>query len=105
MNRDIGKCGDANPNGNISLFRKGACNEDLLLADAYRCTGCNSWFHKDCIFKHFELEKKHDWGRQKERKELIKQVDAIIYSSRNESVVREQWENFRTDLIYDREVK
>jgi len=30
--------------------------------------------------------------------EMIEKVDAIIYSSRNELVVREQWETFRSQL-------
>lgn len=64
----ICQCGDANPNGNVSLTFKGGCRKELLLKDAYRCTGCNGWFHKDCILKHFELEKEHDFGRNEERK-------------------------------------
>ncbi len=72
MNKSIGRCGDANPNGNVSLMYKGNCGQDLLLAEAYRCTGCNGWFHKECIFKHFELEKEHDWGRKKEREQIFR---------------------------------
>jgi len=66
------ECGNANPNGNVALNFKGGCGQKLELKDAYRCTGCGGWFHKDCIFKHFDLEKEHDWGRQQERNEILK---------------------------------
>lgn len=65
-------CGDANPKGNIALHYKGACKKELKIEDAYRCTGCGGWFHKDCIMEHFKLEEKHDWGRQEEIKKIIK---------------------------------
>jgi hypothetical protein len=54
------KCGDANPNGNISLFYKGGCKKELDKENAYRCVGCGGWFHYKCILKHFELEEGHD---------------------------------------------
>ena len=56
-------CGDANPNGNISLTSKGGCGKELDIIDAYRCTGCGVYFHLDCIYKHFEEEEKHDVAR------------------------------------------
>ena len=62
------KCGDANLNGNVELFYKGACKENLKMEDAYRCTGCGSWFHFDCILDHFELEDEHDVARNSLRK-------------------------------------
>lgn len=68
-------CGNASDN--IYLTFKGGCRETVQLMDCYRCTGCGGRFHKDCILKHFELEKEHDWGRQEERQQL----DAIIKSS------------------------
>ena len=49
-------CGDANPKGNVSFSFKGACGKRVALDDAYRCTGCGGWFHRDCIFNHFEEE-------------------------------------------------
>lgn len=64
------QCGDANPKGNIQLFFKGACKKELKVKDIYRCTGCGGRFHKDCILKHFELEKQHDYGRAKVKKEI-----------------------------------
>lgn len=57
------KCGDANPNGNVYLLYKGGCGKELEMKDAYRCTGCGGWFHRDCIFQHFEEEKNHDYSR------------------------------------------
>jgi len=63
-------CGDANPNGNVLLTFKGGCRKELNIKDAYRCTGCGGWFHKDCILKHFEQEKAHDFGRDKVKKEI-----------------------------------
>lgn len=53
------RCGDANPNGGIEFNFSGACKKDIPLKDAYRCTGCGGWFHRDCIFEHFEREKNH----------------------------------------------
>ena len=52
-------CGDANPKGNVYLTAKGGCRKELDIKDAYRCTGCGVWFHRDCIFKHFEQEEGH----------------------------------------------
>jgi hypothetical protein len=57
------KCGDANPKGNILMLFKGGCGNELDIKDAYRCTGCGGFFHLECIFKHFELEKDHDYAR------------------------------------------
>ncbi|HOH62100.1 MAG TPA: hypothetical protein PK698_06490 [Bacilli bacterium] len=65
------KCGDANIGGNIKLVYKGGCYKNLELKDAYRCAGCGGWFHKDCIMKHFELEKEHDVGRNDLRQKVI----------------------------------
>ena len=72
------KCGDANPKGNVALFYKGGCKKHLALKDAYRCTGCGGMFHKECILKHFELEKNDDWGRQKERVEIIGIINQVF---------------------------
>jgi len=74
MTNDLIKCGDANPNGNISLFYKGGCKSVLPKAVAYRCVGCGGWFHLECILRHFELEKNHDNARNALRK-TIKYVD------------------------------
>jgi hypothetical protein len=68
------KCGNANSKGNISLFYLGSCKKELNIDDAYRCTGCDGWFHKECIKNHFKMEKKHDWGREAEKKLMIKKI-------------------------------
>lgn len=52
-------CGDANPKGNLSMWFKGSCKDLLKPDDAYRCTGCGGYFHRDCIFNHFEQEENH----------------------------------------------
>lgn len=70
-------CGDANPNGNINLTYKGGCRKSLNIKDAYRCVGCGGWFHKDCIIKHFELEKADDIGRNNLKKEIIKIIKKL----------------------------
>lgn len=70
-------CGDANPKGNVALTYKGGCKKELNIKDAYRCTGCGGWFHKECILKHFELEKKHDYGREKIKREIIKLIENL----------------------------
>jgi hypothetical protein len=62
------KCGDANPGGNVFMRFKGGCGEELDIRDAYRCTGCGGFFHLDCIFKHFELENKHDYAHNSLRR-------------------------------------
>ena len=77
------ECGDANPNGNIALKYKGGCGKELNIKDAYRCVGCGGWFHKECILKHFKLEKKHDIGRHEER-EKIKQNIGLLRQYLNE---------------------
>ncbi len=64
------KCGDANPNGNISLFYKGGCKQNDKLENMYRCVGCGGWFHYKCILKHFELEEGHDNARNALKKLL-----------------------------------
>jgi hypothetical protein len=64
------KCGDANPNGNISLFYKGGCKQEVDTSEAYRCTGCGGSFHKECALEHFKLEKEHDFGRNELKKEI-----------------------------------
>lgn len=65
------KCGDANPKGNIFMKYKGGCMKDLPIEEAYRCTGCDGWFHKKCILEHFKLEKEHDVGRNELREKVI----------------------------------
>ena len=69
---EIIECGDANPKGNVDFFYKGGCRKDLKIKEAYRCVGCGSRFHLDCIKKHFELEKDHDIYRQELRHQLEK---------------------------------
>ena len=71
------QCGNANPKGNVSLFYKGGCKKELELKDAYRCTGCGGWFHKECILKHFELEREHDYGRKNERARLRIKIEGM----------------------------
>lgn len=71
------ECGNANPNGNVALTFKGGCRKKLAINEAYRCVGCGGWFHKDCILKHFELEKEDDWGRKQERKALAEKVKEL----------------------------
>lgn len=71
-------CGDANPTGNVALTYKGGCMKKIDIHDAYRCTGCGGCFHKDCILKHFELEKKHDYGRNEERKQIRARIKKVI---------------------------
>jgi hypothetical protein len=78
MNNEIVKCGDANPKGNISLIYKGGCGEILPMHAAYRCTGCGGWFHINCIFKHFKLEKECDWGRKEEKDQFIAELDDLL---------------------------
>jgi len=68
------KCGDANPRGNIEFTYKGGCKKELDTTETYRCVGCGGWFHKECIIKHFELEKDHDYGRNELKKEIIKEL-------------------------------
>ena len=72
------RCGDANSKGNIQLIFKGGCNKELNIKEAYRCTGCGGWFHKECILEHFKLEKEHDVGRNKLREEIIEIIDNYI---------------------------
>jgi hypothetical protein len=79
------KCGDANPKGNVALFYKGGCRKELKIEEAYRCTGCGGYFHKDCITKHFELEKKHDYGKEKLRQEI-------------KEIIHEKWHNGMTEF-------
>lgn len=66
------ECGNANPNGNIKLTYKGGCMKIIDIEEAYRCTGCGGWFHKECIFDHFKQEKEHDFGRHEERIKIKK---------------------------------
>ena len=67
-------CGDANPKGNIALTYKGGCGKNGLKTEMYRCTGCDGWFHKDCLIEHFKQEKLHDWGRKAEREKIKKDL-------------------------------
>jgi len=69
------ECGNANPKGNVALTYKGGCGKKLDTTKAYRCTGCGGWFHKECILKHFELEKDHDYGRKAEIDRIRKVVE------------------------------
>lgn len=70
------KCGDANPKGNVMMTYKGGCRSELNIETAYRCTGCGGWFHIACIKKHFELEKKHDVGRNNLKGEILNELKA-----------------------------
>ena len=61
------KCGEAG--GNVELWYRGGCKQELDKTEAYRCTGCGAWFHLDCIQKHFEEEKAHDTSVKKAKRE------------------------------------
>lgn len=74
------KCGDANPNGGIQFFFKGACKKTLKNEDAYRCLGCDGYFHRDCILNHFELEENQDYSRY-----ALKQIEGIIERAKKRS--------------------
>jgi len=80
-------CGNANPKGNIQLIFKGGCGKTIKDGDEYRCVGCGGYFHKKCIIKHFELEKDHDYGRQQEKKKIIKVLDRLKFD-RIEGIVK-----------------
>lgn len=88
-------CGDANPDGNVALTYKGGCSSTLTLEDSYRCTGCGGRFHKDCIFKHFELEKDHDWGRKEERRRII----SILLDNTNFTWIDIEGTNLISEII------
>jgi len=68
MTNNTVRCGDANPNGNISFYFKGSCKKELPMQDAFRCTGCGGWFHRECIFEHFESEEGHSKAHNALRK-------------------------------------
>ena len=91
MTKTIIECGNANPNGNISLFYKGSCKKDIDKLEAYRCTGCGGWFHKECILKHFKLEARHDWGRVEEKKRIIEIIDSEYKKTASEGLIYEDW--------------
>lgn len=77
------KCGDANPRGNVMMTYRGGCRGELEIEDAYRCTGCGGWFHKECIIKHFEMEKAHDFGKQKLREDLSAWIHEHVPMTKN----------------------
>lgn len=41
------------------IYYKWACKKELDINEAYRCTWCWAYFHRDCIFNHFEQEEWH----------------------------------------------
>lgn len=41
------------------LWYRWWCKKELDIKDAYRCTWCWWYFHRDCIFEHFEKEEWH----------------------------------------------
>lgn len=103
-------CGDANPAGNVALTYKGGCRVKLDMHEAYRCTGCGGWFHKDCIMEHFKLEADHDWGRQQERERiagttqeladrLITTLDSLMPSEKADAIVRDVATELYTDVL------
>ena len=67
MDKQCGQAGEG-----ISLLMVGACGKDVELEEAYRCTGCGKWFHFDCIFNHFELDKGTAHNSLFEIKKMIK---------------------------------
>ena len=81
------KCGNANPNGNISLHFKGACHKYLEIEEAYRCVGCGGWFHKDCILEHFKLEQEHDVGRNNLKQELREKIHSAYHQGLSEKEI------------------
>ena len=80
------ECGNANLKGNVALTYKGGCGKKLNIKDAYRCGGCGGWFHKECMYKHFELEKEHDYGRVKAVKGF---VDGLIDQLKTGTIVEQ----------------
>lgn len=72
------ECGDANKKGNVKLFYLGGCKKELDTEKAYRCVGCGGWFHPNCIKEHFKLEKKHDYGREQLRQDILKKLPKRI---------------------------
>jgi len=68
-------CGSASDS--LYLTFKGGCRQKLDINECYRCVGCGGRFHKDCIKKHFELEKKDDIGRNNLKKDIIKIIKKL----------------------------
>lgn len=66
----IRKCGVMG--GNVYLKYKGGCEENDDIKNMYRCGGCGGWFHKDCLYKHFNLERRHDYGAYEAVKEFAR---------------------------------
>lgn len=99
------KCGDANPTGNVALYYKGGCTQELTLEDTYRCTGCDGRFHKVCILAHFKLEKEHDWGRSEERKDIFRQLFNYWRTLKEQGMTEKQFiirfDKFLTSLRYE----
>lgn len=69
--KKIKQCGNAAEG--ISLLMAGACGKEVKLEEAYRCTGCGKWFHFDCMFNHFELDKGTAHNSLCEIKKLLKE--------------------------------
>jgi hypothetical protein len=85
------ECGCANPNGNVALTYLGGCGKSLKMKDAYRCGGCGGWFHKECLYKHFEQEKEHDYGRVKAVEEFV----AWVVVNKNDLEIAHDLEEYK----------
>lgn len=70
------KCGVMG--GNVYLRFKGGCEKEDDVKNMYRCGGCGGWFHKECLYKHFESEKEHDYGRQQETEQLKRKFEQAV---------------------------
>jgi hypothetical protein len=88
-------CGNAG--SNVYLTYKGGCRKPLAMKDAYRCGGCGGWFHKECLYKHFELEKEHDYGRVKALEEFVAWVNDRMHIEKGHSHLDEWLKLFKKE--------
>jgi len=97
--KDTHICGDANKNGNVEMTYKGGCRAIVILEDVYRCGGCGGWFHKECMYKHFELEKSHDYGRTKAYKEAVDGFVEYLFKDRNGKYLTSDIVNWKAIIL------
>lgn len=55
---DPARCGSASYNDQCDYW---GCLKHLVASEAYRCTGCDLYFHRECAKRHFtHFENKYD---------------------------------------------
>lgn len=83
------KCGEDKD----GVIFDGGCGKDVFFTEAYRCTDCQSFFHRDCADRHFGNLTADEKRKALKLDEWYPQIDAVVKNKKKA--------NYLKGLIYE----